>query len=167
MHQRFYYLLWLTSWTLYSSEHRCYIIPVFIMFASTFKVLTGLSLAIVLARLLAWRGAWWWQPRDLSNGDSSLAKIGVNLVSCSCGKWSPLYADDPQTASAINHQKPFVVLTGQNGLVLHILFSAWNFCIKLEPHQLTVILGLMSTTVFSGNLLPGKPGRDISYPISL
>ena len=37
---------------------------------------------------------------------------------------------------------------------------AWNFCIKLEPHQLTVILGLMSTTVFSGNLLPGKPGRD-------
>ena len=44
--------------------------------------------------------------------------------------------------------------------MLHILFSAWNFCIKLEPHQLTVILGLMSTTVFSGNLLPGKPGRD-------
>ena len=36
----------------------CYIIPVFLMFASTFKVLTGLSLAIVLARLLAWRGAW-------------------------------------------------------------------------------------------------------------
>ena len=27
-----------------------YIIPVFLMFASTFKVLTGLSLAIVLAR---------------------------------------------------------------------------------------------------------------------
>ena len=35
----------------------CYIIPVFIMFASTFKVLTGLSLAIVLARFLARRGA--------------------------------------------------------------------------------------------------------------
>ena len=29
-----------------------YIIPVFLMFASTFKVLTGLSLAIVLARFL-------------------------------------------------------------------------------------------------------------------
>ena len=27
----------------------------------------------------------------------------------------------------------------------------------MEPHQLTVILGLMSTTVFSGNLLSGKP----------
>ena len=53
--------------------------------------------------------------------------------------------------------EPFVVLTGQNGLVLHMLYFAWNFCIKLEPHQLTVILGLMSTTVFSGNLLPGKP----------
>ena len=68
----------------------CYVIPVFIMFASTFKVLTGLSLAIVLARFLAWRGALRWQPWNLSNGDSSLAKIGVNLVSCSCGKWSPI-----------------------------------------------------------------------------
>ena len=80
-----------------------YIIPVFIMFASTFKVLTGLSLAIVLARLLAWRGAWRWQSRDLSNGDSSLAKIGVNLVSYSRGKWSPIDTDDSQPASAINH----------------------------------------------------------------
>ena len=122
-----------------------YIIPVFIMFASTFKVLTGLSLAIVLARFLALRGALRWQPQNLSNGDSSLAKIGVNLVSCSCGKWSPLYADHPQTASAINHQKPFVVLIDHNGLVLHILYFAWNFCIKLVPHQLTVILGLVST----------------------
>ena len=66
------------------SAHHGYIIPVFIMFASTFKVLTGLSLAIVLARFLARRGATRWQPRNLSNGDSSLAKIGVNLVSCSC-----------------------------------------------------------------------------------
>ena len=33
----------------------------------------------------------------------SLAKIGVILVSCSCGKWSPIDADEPQTASAINH----------------------------------------------------------------
>ena len=81
----------------------CYIIPVFIMFASTFKVLTGLYLAIVLARFLARRGATWWQPRNLSNGDSSLVKIGVNLVSCSRGKWSPIDTDDPQTASAINH----------------------------------------------------------------
>ena len=80
-----------------------YIIPVFMMFASTFKVLTGLSLAIVLARFLAWKGALLWQPRNLRNGDSSLAKIGVILVSCSCGKWSPIDTDDPQTASAINH----------------------------------------------------------------
>ena len=64
----------------------CYIIPVFIMFASTFKVLTGLSLAIVLARFLAWRGALRWQPRNPINGDSSLAKVGVIQVSCSCGK---------------------------------------------------------------------------------
>ena len=81
----------------------CYIIPVFIMFASTFKVLTGLSLAIVLARFLARRGALRWQPRSLRNDDSSLAKIGVILVGYSCGKWSPIDADEPQTASAINH----------------------------------------------------------------
>ena len=80
-----------------------YIIPMFIMFASTFKVLTGLSLAIVLARFLAWRGALWWQPRNLRNGEISLTKIGVIQVSCSYGKWSPIDADEPQTASAISH----------------------------------------------------------------
>ena len=67
------------------------------------NVLTGLSLAIVLARFLAWRGALRWQPRNLRSDGSSLAKIGVILVSCSCGKWSPIDADEPQTASAINH----------------------------------------------------------------
>ena len=102
------------SWTLYHNRQVIieyfknmvisgYIIPVFLMFASTFKVLTGLSLAIVLARFLAWRGALWWQPRNLSNGDRSFAKIGVIQVSCSCGKWSPIDTDDPPTASAINH----------------------------------------------------------------
>ena len=48
MHQRFIFVTDVMSINI--SEHRCYIIPVFIMFASTFKVLTGLSLAIVLAR---------------------------------------------------------------------------------------------------------------------
>jgi len=71
-----------------------YIIPVFLMFASTFKVLTGLSLAIVLAKFLACRGALRWQPRNLHNGDSSLAKIGVIQVSCSCEEWSSTDADD-------------------------------------------------------------------------
>ena len=80
-----------------------YVIPVFMMFASTFKVLTGLSLAIVLARFLAWRGALRRQPRNLRNGDSSLAKIGVNLVSCSRGEWSPIDTDVSQPASAIIH----------------------------------------------------------------
>ena len=81
----------------------CLIIPVFIMFPSTFKVLTGLSLAIVLARFLAWRGALRWQPQNLRNDESSLAKIGVIQVSCCCGKLSPMGADVLQTASAINH----------------------------------------------------------------
>ena len=67
------------------------------------KVLTGLSLAIVLARFLPWRRALRRRPRNLRSVDSSLAKIGVILVSCSCGKWSPIDADEPQTASAINH----------------------------------------------------------------
>lgn len=139
----------------------CYIIPVFIMFASTFKVLTGLSLAIVLARFLAWRGALRWQPRNLSNGDSSLAKIGVNLVSSSCGKWSPINTDVPQTAFSINHQKPFFVLIGHNGLVLHILYFAWNFCIKLVPHQLIVILGLVSTRAIFWKLISRKSSPDM------
>ena len=51
-----------------------YIIPMFILFVSTFKVLTGLSLAIVLARFLAWRGALQRQPRNLINGDSRLRR---------------------------------------------------------------------------------------------
>ena len=157
MHKRCFIYDWRCDHGIFQCMIISYIIPVFLMFASTFKVLTGLSLAIVLARFLAWREALWWQPRNLCNGDSSLAKIGVNLVSCSCGRRSPIDTDDSQTASAIDHQKPFVVLTGQNGLVLHILYFAWNFCIKLEPHQLIVILRLMSMTVFFWNLKPGKP----------
>jgi hypothetical protein len=117
----------------------CYIIPVFIMFASTFKRTHWLA---------------------LGDDDSSPAKIGVIQVSCSCGKWSPIDADEPQTASAFNHQKPFVVLIGQNGLVLHILYFAWKFCIKLVPHQLTVILGLVSTRTIFWEIYPRKAGRD-------
>ena len=51
------------------------------------------------------------------------------------------------------------LLYPQARMVLYYIFCvfAWSFCIKLEPHQLTIILGLMSTMVFSGNLLPGKP----------
>ena len=40
------------------------------------------------------------------------------------------------------------------------LFLAWNSCIKLVPHQLTVILGLVSTqAVFLGIYIP-KSGHD-------
>ena len=52
MHASEIYLLFLTdvmSIKIFLAHHGG-IIPVFIMFASTFKVLTGLSLAIVLAR---------------------------------------------------------------------------------------------------------------------
>ena len=62
-----------------------------------------LVIGYCLGQISAWRGALRWQPRKLSNGDSSLAKIGVDLVSCSCGKWSPIDTDDSQTASAIDH----------------------------------------------------------------
>ena len=63
--------------------------------------------------------------------------------------WKPL---PPSTTR--NH---FVVLMGQNGLVLHIMYFAWSFCIKLVPHQLTVILGLVSTRAIFWKLIPGKP----------
>ena len=43
------------------------------------------------------------KPWNLRVDVCSLAKIGVILVSCSCGKWSPIDADVSQTTSAINH----------------------------------------------------------------
>src|SRR4051812_27451361 len=53
-------------------------------------------------------------------------------------------------------------------MVLYYIFCtlAWNFCIKLMPHQLTVILGLMSSTAIFWKLMSGRPvatpvgGRD-------
>ena len=42
---------------------------------------------------LAWRCASRWHPWSLRVDVCSLAKIGVILVSCSCGKWSPIDAD--------------------------------------------------------------------------
>src|SRR4051812_19571916 len=44
-------------------------------------------------------------------------------------------------------------------MVLYYIFCtlAWNFCIKLDPHQLTVILGLLSSTAIFWKLMSGKP----------
>ena len=81
----------------------CYIIPVFLMFASTFKRTHWLVPGYCLGQISHVEVALWRQPQNPCKGDSSLAKIGVILVSCSCGKWSPIDADEPQTASAINH----------------------------------------------------------------
>ena len=81
----------------------CYIIPVLLMFASTFKRTHWLVPGYCLGQIPCLERPLWWQPRKLSNGDSSLAKIGVDLVSCSRGKWSPIDTDDSQTASAIDH----------------------------------------------------------------
>ena len=76
-----------------------YIIPVFIMFASTFKRTHWLVPGYCLGQISCVERALRRQPRNPCKGDSSLAKIGVILVSCSCGKWSPIGADEPQTAS--------------------------------------------------------------------
>ena len=81
----------------------CYIIPVFLMFASTFKRTHWLVPSYCLGQISCVEKALRRQPRNLCKVDSSLAKIGVILVSCSCGKWSPIDADEPQIASAINH----------------------------------------------------------------
>ena len=37
------------------------------------------------------------------------------------------------------------------------LYLAWNSCIKLVSHQLTVILGLVSTRAIFWKLIPRKP----------
>ena len=103
---RFSFILWqtLSSWKNFGAWLSLIILyPCSKCLRVHSNVLTGLSLAIVLARFLAWRRALRRQPRNLRYDDSSRAKIGVILVSCSCGKWSPIDADVPQTASAINH----------------------------------------------------------------
>ena len=73
-----------------------YIIPVFLMFASTFKRTHWLVPGYCLGQISCMERALRRQPRNPCKGDSSLAKIGVILVSCSCGKWSPIDADVPQ-----------------------------------------------------------------------
>ena len=70
-----------------------YIIPVFLMFASTFKRTHWLVPGYCLGQISRMERALRRQPRNPCKGDSSLAKIGVILVSCSCGKWSPIDAD--------------------------------------------------------------------------
>ena len=105
VHHRVSFNSWQTLWSWISRSMiiPCYIIPVFLMFASTFKrthwLVPGYSLGQISRMAIALR----WQPRNPCKGDSSLAKIGVILVSCSCGKWSPIDADEPQIASAVNH----------------------------------------------------------------
>src|SRR3954463_3455882 len=51
------------------------------------------------------------------------------------------------------------LLYSQTRMVLYYIFStcAWNFCNKLVPHQLTVILGLTSTTAAFWKFIPEKP----------
>ena len=77
-----------------------YIIPVLLMFASTFKRTHWLVPGYCLGQIPCLERALRRQPRNLRNDDSSLAKIGVILVSCSCGKWSPIDAD---VSNRFNH----------------------------------------------------------------
>ena len=102
VHHRFsWQTLW--SWIFRSMIIPCYIIPVFLMFASTFKRTHWLVPGYCLGQISCVDRRLRRQPWNPYKGDSSLAKIGVILVSCSCGKWSPIDAYEPQTASAINH----------------------------------------------------------------
>ena len=65
------------------------------MFASTFKrthwLVPGYCLGQIPCSEISFAG----QPRYLRVVVYSIAKIGVILVSCSCGKWSPIDADVP------------------------------------------------------------------------
>ena len=81
----------------------CYIIPVFLMFASTFKRTHWLVPGYCLGQISCLEISIAMTVPEPLQCDSSLAKIGVILVSYSCGKWSPIDADVPRTASAINH----------------------------------------------------------------
>ena len=54
------------------------------------------------------------------------------------------------------------LLYPQARMVLYYTFCifAWSFCIKLVPHQLTVILGLVSTKAIFSEINTQKTGRD-------
>ena len=99
------FILWLMLWLWNISEHDyhslCYtcVHNVCEYIQSTHWLVPSYC----LGQILAWRGALRWRPQNLRNDDSSLVKIGVIQVSCSCGKWSSIDADDLQTASAIKH----------------------------------------------------------------
>ena len=104
VHHGLSHISWQACDHLINPEPIWYIIPVFLIFASTFKRTHWLVPGYCLGQI-SLRGG-------MHRGDNlgtyavdvcNLAKIGVILVSCSCGKWSPIDADEPQTASAINH----------------------------------------------------------------
>ena len=98
------------------------------------------------------------QPRNLSNGDSSLAKIGVNLVSCSCGNME--FHRHWWSTNRFRHQPLETICCTRRlewSCTTYFVNFAWNFCTKLVTHQLTVILGLVSTRAIFWKLIPGKP----------
>ena len=129
-----------------------YIIPVILMFASTFKRTHWLVPGYCLVQIPCLEISVAGQPQNLRVDIYSLAKIGIILVSCSCGEMESHRRRCTQSLPPSTTSKPNVVLLGLNGLVLHIFVLAWNSCIKLVPHQLTVILGLVSTkAAFLGN----------------
>ena len=66
------------------------------MFASTFKRTHWLVPGYWLDQISCLERSTTMTPRNLGDDDRSLAKIGVILVSCSCGKWSPIDTDDPE-----------------------------------------------------------------------
>ena len=100
---------------------------------------------------LAWRYASRWQPRDLRVDVCSLAKIGVILVSCSCGKWSPIDADVPNRFRPQPLETKCCTPRPEWPCTTYFCTCLVFPCIKLVPHQLTVILGLVSSqAVFLG-----------------
>ena len=72
---------------------RC-IIPVFIMFASTFKSTHWLVPGYCLGQISCLERSVAMTAPEPKQRDSSLTKIGVIQVSCSCGKWSSTDTDD-------------------------------------------------------------------------
>nr|BAK03456.1 predicted protein [Hordeum vulgare subsp. vulgare] len=74
---------------------------VFLMFASTFKVLTGLSLAIVLARFLSERSMMSSTPEPRSQG-YNLVRWEFIQVICSSGNGVPWALEIPRVASVVS-----------------------------------------------------------------
>ena len=155
------YISWQTCDHLINPEHVWYIIPVFLMFASTFKrthwLVPGYCLGqipcleISIAVVTSEPTCWLLQPREDRSYPGQLFLWEMESHRRRCIQ--------PLPHSTI--RKPSVVLLGLNGLVLHIFVPCLEFLYQVGASSANSNPGAGGHKGrFSGKLLSQKSGRD-------